>query len=109
MTDQIKYYFSQPQLIRTRQRYRGQKESYNFNLEIGQLRFDIIKLIEKYIDIENAHETESTNIYDGGTLDGIQYTDAELATPSDVDVLLEGIDNLSIRIDKLNSRLKNLE
>lgn len=104
----VKLYFAQPQLIRTRQRYRGQKESYKFNLEIGQLRFDTIKLIEKYINMEAAHEIDISNLYDGVAFDNIQYTDYELSTPSDSDVLLEGIDSLSERVNRLTQRLKSL-
>lgn len=103
------YYLAQPQLIRTRHRFRGQKESYKFNLELGQLRFDSIRLIEKFMNLESTHTTNNSFVYEGGLLQGVKMVDSELATPSTLDVVLEGIESLATRLTKLENTLRVLE
>lgn len=93
-------HFSAPQMTITRQRYRGPRESEKINLEMNQLAFSIKRLYERYDQLAADFVEDASILLEGGTL----FVESENG-PLKVD----GLENLTGRIEDLSKRLKALE
>ena len=99
-------FLNMPQTIRWRSRYRGYKESYKVNTEVNQLRYDILKLRKTYITIQDDFENHVSDLYDGAIITCTNFYWDE--TASDDIIELEGIFALTLRVQQLEKRIKNL-
>lgn len=62
----------QPNLVRQRHKFRGPRESEKFNLEIDQIRFDLLKSLTELESLEEElTELYDTYIRDGANADAI--------------------------------------
>ena len=91
-----------PQYTRTRQRFRGPRNSYLINLMHSQLRFMIFKLYERYEIIRTNYE-RNANILDSGEAPASieSGTTAENQTPLDVPGFEEVVADLQILLRRI--------
>lgn len=85
-------FVTQPQLIRWRSRYRGQRESFKMNSEMKAFQFDIAKLYHKMADISEAVTLDYNTLNKGGSFDDTSYTSEDLygnATMGEVSTILD--------------------
>lgn len=59
---------TQPQLTRTRHRYRGPRESYRVNLEMAQFQMDVRRLYQRVVSQEDTFRAHVDVALAGGTL-----------------------------------------
>lgn len=88
----------EPTFTVMRHRYRGPRQSYKYNLELGSLRFEIMRMRNQLDAMRTRFDRYQDFLIYGGTLE----LDAAL-----VDV--EGIYNLSSKVQTTIRRIKSLE
>jgi hypothetical protein len=93
--------FDAPQYTRNRHRFRGPRESEKINLEINQTLFSIKKLYEKNEKFRDNFINHATLLLGGG--------DSGVNDEGNNPLVLLGLENLIVRIDQLERRLKALE
>jgi hypothetical protein len=85
----------QPQIIRSRQPFRGPRESAPLNLEIHQMYYDVGRLYTRVrTDVDELSEDIDTLINGGTVVDAVE---------------VEGLVSLMERVDRLRSRIAALE
>lgn len=102
-----------PQYTRVRHRYRGPRESYKNNLEQSQIRFTIHKLYKAFNDFRADFLAKHADLYGGivfeeGIFPGDQLYPGATTYPNE-DFRLSSIDDLTMRLQDLQSRVRALE
>lgn len=92
-------YISAPQFIRSRARYRGQRESFKINTEIAQLLYDLRKLYEKYDTLKVTLDARLYVLEHGGSISGATYG------TSDEAFVIPGVEELAVRLTRLRERV----
>jgi hypothetical protein len=118
---------TEPLFSRSRQKYKGERNSGQENLEINSILIDIIRINNQIIDIDNSLEnvsldlvskiselTEQESLDDGKNLQ-ISNTnillDDKLTTYGDLEenMILETLNKISGKISRIQSKIKRLE
>jgi len=99
----------QPNFTRWRHRLRGPRESYKINLEMDQFYYDIQTLKIRYDIVRDNLDYITGHYTEGGAMTGVEVAWELDATPGEEDLVLEGLNNLSARIESLRERVRKLE
>lgn len=99
----------QPNLERSRHRYRGVRESFKFNLEINQAHFDLTYLSAKKDEVTTFLNDNTTRLYSGASIGGVEYNWYYDSEASDQPLALDGMDTMKGSIMKLRDRVRDLE
>lgn len=92
----------EPAFKRSRQRYRGSRESYKVNLEISQFLFDVNNIDKKLTNFINTYVRYAAYISRGFTIDNIEYSGTESNE-------VMGILDMSFEIEDLKNRIIEME
>lgn len=90
-----------PQYTRTKQRYRGPRESYKINLEISQLLYSLAGLSEQYENFQEELTDIGAQFLDGGELSNVLDSDGD-------PVVILGLNEIAAKIAQLRIRINNL-
>ena len=101
---------TEPQLTRWRHRYRGQRESYKFNVESDQMLYDIITLYATYDSLRADVKADHALMVEGGELEDVAFEYEVDGNPvSDDPLTILGIEALASEVELLRLRLQALE
>lgn len=93
---------SVPQIQRSRQRFRGPRDSSKHNLEAAQFYYDVERLYERFKEISLHFSDNCNSLVDGAPM-------PVGATPTYVPVFVPGVQELAKEISLLENRIKSLE
>ena len=96
-----KKWFYEPASSRSRQRYRGARESYKVNLEISSFLFDINNINKKMNNLVQTSLRHAAYIARGVELDPVSYADTFTA--------LIGFLDMSSQVEDLKTRIIEME
>jgi len=99
----------QPTSVRWRHRYRGPRDSLKTNTHIAQFYYDTNRLNRLHTITHNGTVEYVNLISNGGTVSGLEYLWSQDATPMEEQVVVESITDFASRLDKLKTRIRNLE
>jgi len=94
-------HFNAPQFNRMRHRYRGTRETYKINLEIGQLTYSIHKLYKVHEEFKEDFIQKAELLLEGG--------DIGVNDESDQAINLTGLEDLVARVSSLANRVNSLD
>lgn len=97
-----KKWIYQPNFSRSRQRYRGNRESAKINLEISQFVFDINNINKKIQDLLETTLRFSAYIARGATIEGVEYSPLG-------DNEMIGLVQMSSEVEDLKNRIQEME
>jgi hypothetical protein len=92
----------QPNFSRSRQKYRGNRESYSINLEISQFVFDVYNIHKKMTTFVETTMRYSSYISRGASISDVEYS----GTGSNV---MTGLLDMSSEVEDLKNRVKEME
>ncbi len=104
-----KYFVYQPNMVRSRQRYKGPRDSAKINLEIQQYLYDMGKVYKRSAEVINDTVAYAADIVRGTTFDDIEFSWENDATPGVEPVFLEGFIDLAAKVEGLRQRIIKLE
>lgn len=91
----------EPSSSRSRQRYRGPRESYKINLEISSFLFDVKNINKKMNQLIQSSLRYAAYISRGADLDGASYADSFTS--------LIGVLDMSSQVEDLKNRITEME
>ena len=89
-------------MVRSRARFRGQRESFKINTEIAQTTYDLRRLYEKYQTIEEKLDLRLETLERGGNV-------GQALNGTNKALVLDGVESLADRIFRLEKRVRDLE
>lgn len=97
-----KKWIYQPNFSRSRQRYRGNRESAKINLEISQFVFDINNIYNKINALLQSSMRYSAYITRGASIDDTQYSGTG-------DNEMMGLLQMASEVEDLKNRIQEME
>ena len=97
-----KSWFYQPNLSRSRQRYRGTRESAKLNLEIQQFLYDVYRINSKSDALISTSVRYAAYISRGTTIEDIEFSGTN-------DNAIVGLTQMSSDVEDLRNRIIELE
>jgi len=101
LVDRKKWIY-QPNFSRSRQRYRGNRDSAKINLEISQFVFDVHNIDKKIKDLLQTTMRFNAYVVRGATIEGAQYSGTQ-------DNQMIGLLEMSSEIEDLKNRIQEME
>lgn len=98
-----KKWIYEPNLSRTRHRYRGNRESYKVNLEISQFVFDVNNIYKKMTNFLDTTMRYVSYISRGSTILDIEYSGT-----TEPNVMI-GLLDMSSEVEELKNRVIEME
>ena len=105
--NQTEFELTEPNFTRWRHRLRGPRESLKHNTHAAQAEFDFRTEYKQHADLK-ARMADGFNLIEfGGEVDADVYWDD--ATPTEEPIVIEGLETLVARVERLKLRVAALE